>query len=199
MASGREIIPVGEAATALYNDTSMNGSNGPASPIVVEPGDREGPIEEMPERAFYMYAPQFHWTLTMRAEDRPARSAIESIAHEQYRFGTQAEECHRRLIMGQVEAERRIIELEARVARLQDELAVQQLQIQAQRQHYEESLGKMEASYRLLQQRVTQDIWRHPGLSMQGRSPNRRNPCVIHCRKGLWTLSLHSSRLYGQS
>ena len=125
MASGREIIPVGEAVTVLYDDTSMNGSNGPASPIVFEPGDREGPTEEMPERAFYIYTPQFHWTLTMGAEDRPAHSAIESIAHEQYQFGTQAEECHQRLIVGQVETERRIIELEARVARLQDELAVQ--------------------------------------------------------------------------
>ena len=82
MAPGREIIPVGEAAAILYDDTSMNGSNGPASPIVVEPGDREGPTEEMPKCAFYMYAPQFHWTLTMGTEDRPARSAIESIAHE---------------------------------------------------------------------------------------------------------------------
>ena len=57
MASGQEIISIGEAATALYDDTSINGSNGPASPIVVEPGDKEGPTEEMPERAFYMYAP----------------------------------------------------------------------------------------------------------------------------------------------
>ena len=32
MAWGREIVPVGEAAAALYDDTSMNGSNGPASP-----------------------------------------------------------------------------------------------------------------------------------------------------------------------
>ena len=44
------------------------------------------------------------------------------------------------------------------MARLQDELAVQQQQIQAQRKHYEESLGKMEASYRLLQQRADQDM-----------------------------------------
>ena len=35
MASGQEIIPVKEAAAALYDDTSMNGSNGPVSPIVV--------------------------------------------------------------------------------------------------------------------------------------------------------------------
>ena len=49
---------------------------------------------------------------------------MESIAREQYWFGTQTEECHRRLLMGQVEAERRIIALEARVAKLQDELAV---------------------------------------------------------------------------
>ena len=60
MASGREIVPVGETAMTWYDDMSMNGSNGPASPIVVEPGDREGPTADMPERAFYMYAPQFH-------------------------------------------------------------------------------------------------------------------------------------------
>ena len=156
MATGQEIVPVGEAAVVLYDDTSMNSSNGPPSPIVVEPGDREGPTAEEPERAFYMYAPQFHWTM-VGGEDQPARSAVESIAREQYRFGTQTEECHRRLLMGQVEAERRIIELEARVAKLQDELAVQDQRIQEQRRHYEESLGKMEASYRLLQQRVTQE------------------------------------------
>ena len=43
MASGQELMPVGEAAAVLYNDTSMNGSNGPA-PIVVEPGDGEGAL-----------------------------------------------------------------------------------------------------------------------------------------------------------
>ena len=118
MASGREIIPVGETAAALYDDTSMNGSNGPASPIVVEPGDREGPTKEMPECAFYMYAPQFHWTVAMGAKDRPAHFAIENIAHEQFRFGPEMEECHQQLIAGQVEAERRIVELEAQVASL---------------------------------------------------------------------------------
>ena len=29
MALGQENIPIGEAATTLYDDTSMNGSNGP--------------------------------------------------------------------------------------------------------------------------------------------------------------------------
>ena len=87
-------MPAGETAVTWYDDTSMNGSNGPASPIVVEPGDREGPTADMPERAFYMYAPQFHWNVTMGVEDRPARSAIEMITREQYRFGTQVEECH---------------------------------------------------------------------------------------------------------
>ena len=81
MALGREIITVGEAA-AVLNDMSMNGSNGLASPIVVKPGDREGPTKEMLERAFYIHAPQFHWTLAMGTKDRPAHSAIESIAHE---------------------------------------------------------------------------------------------------------------------
>ena len=57
MASGQEIILAGEATAAMYDDTSMNGSNGPASPIVVGPCDREGPTEEMPKGAFYMYTP----------------------------------------------------------------------------------------------------------------------------------------------
>ena len=55
MPSGREIVPVGEANAVLYDDTCMNGLNGAASPIIVKPGDREGPTEEMPESAFYTY------------------------------------------------------------------------------------------------------------------------------------------------
>ena len=50
------------------------------------------------------------------------------------------------------------MELEARVAMLQDELAMQQQKMQVQRQHYEESLGKMEALYRVLQWWVEQDM-----------------------------------------
>ena len=66
-----------------------------------------------------MYAPQFYLTLAMEAaEDRLARYAVESIAHEQYRFGTQMEERHRRRLGGEVEAKRWILELEARVAKL---------------------------------------------------------------------------------
>ena len=124
IASGREIIPIGEAAAGLCNYTSMNGSTAPASPIVVEPGDKEGPTAEMPERTFYMYAPQFHWTVAMGAEDRPARFAVESIAHKEFKFGTQMEENHQSLIKGQVEAERRLVELEPQVAKLQVQLAV---------------------------------------------------------------------------
>ena len=55
MALGREIILVGEAATILYDDTSMNGSNGSTYPIVVEPNDEEGLIAEKLEHAFYIY------------------------------------------------------------------------------------------------------------------------------------------------
>ena len=88
MASAREIIPIGEATTVLYDDTSMNGSNGSASPIVVEPGDKEGLTLEMPERAFYIYTPQFHWTVAMGLEDKPARFAMENIAQEKFSFGT---------------------------------------------------------------------------------------------------------------
>ena len=60
------------------------------------------------------------------------------------------EECHGRLIAGQLEAEQRIVELEARVATLQDDLAVQHQKIEAQRQHYDESVRKMKLSYWLL-------------------------------------------------
>ena len=53
-----------------------------------------------------------------------------------------------------MEAERRIVELEARVARLQNELEEQKQKVQAQRLHYDKKLGEMEASYRLLQRWV---------------------------------------------
>lgn len=36
MALDFKIVPVGEATMTLYNDASINGSNGPAFPIVVE-------------------------------------------------------------------------------------------------------------------------------------------------------------------
>ena len=57
IASGREIVPIGEAAMTLYDNTSMNGSNGPEFPIIIEPSDHEGPTSEFSERAIYMYAP----------------------------------------------------------------------------------------------------------------------------------------------
>ena len=82
MVSDREIIPIGEAAAMLCNDTTMNGSNGPASPIVVEPSDREGLTTGMPERGFFMYAPQFHWTMARGPKDRRAPFAVENIAHK---------------------------------------------------------------------------------------------------------------------
>ena len=82
MTSGREIIPVGEVVAVLYDYMSMNGSNGPAFPIVVEPGDKEWPTAKMPECAFFMYAPQFHWTIAIGVQDRLARSIVGIIAHE---------------------------------------------------------------------------------------------------------------------
>ena len=72
----------------MYDDMSMNGSNGPTSPIVIKPSDGEGPIAKMLDCAFYTYTTQFHWTVTMGAEDRLARSIVENIAHEQFRLKT---------------------------------------------------------------------------------------------------------------
>ena len=61
---------------------STNGLNGPSYPIVVEPSDGEGLTIEMLVSAFYMYTPQFHWTVTMGAEYRPTCSIAQNIAHE---------------------------------------------------------------------------------------------------------------------
>ena len=88
MAPGREIISVGEAATVLYDDMSINNLNGLAFPIVVEPGDTDELIAQMSKRAFYMYAPQFHWTMAIRAKDKPACSTVENIAPKQFKFRT---------------------------------------------------------------------------------------------------------------
>ena len=49
IAPSQKIIAIGEVAA---DDTSMNGSIGLASCIVVEPGDREGPTAKMLERTF---------------------------------------------------------------------------------------------------------------------------------------------------
>lgn len=95
MASGQEVFHVGEVVVTLYHNTGMKSSNGLASPIVAKPSDCEGLIAEMAECPFYIYAPQFRWSLTVGAKDRLARSAVEMIAHEQFRIGTQAEGCHR--------------------------------------------------------------------------------------------------------
>ena len=59
MASGREMVPVGEATVMLYDDMSMNGSNGPACPTVVDPGDYEGSTAKMLECAFIYTLPSF--------------------------------------------------------------------------------------------------------------------------------------------
>lgn len=57
VASGREIVPIREVVVTLYDTTSISGSNDPASAIIVEPSDHEGPTSEMSERAFNMYSP----------------------------------------------------------------------------------------------------------------------------------------------
>ena len=46
----------------------------------------------------------------MGVEDQPTRFVVDSIAHEQYKFGTQMEEYAQQLIVSQVEAARGIVE-----------------------------------------------------------------------------------------
>ena len=87
-----------------------------------------------------------------------------------------------------MEAGRRIVELEARVATLQDELAVQQQNMQAQWQHYKESIGKMEVPWKCHIGYYSNGLSRRCracGLSMHNSWSDKHNPCEICCRRGL--------------
>ena len=101
----------------------MHGNGGDdlaVSPIVVQPGDRQGPTVDMPNRAFFMYAPQFSWNVLniQGTVDEPARRAVERIAQEAFTFGRQTEECEGRLVRGLIDAEQKIEALEKEVAAL---------------------------------------------------------------------------------
>ena len=102
MSQEQQLVPSGSGPT--YNtvdNTSMAGSNG--SPIVEYPEDRLGPMQDAPERLFYVYAPTIHWhTMSSTVEDEPARRVIERLANEGYCFGQQTEVHERRLLDGQV-------------------------------------------------------------------------------------------------
>lgn len=101
----RQIIDRHAAAEGGINlvddDISMNGENNshvPAvGPIVVEPGDREGPCEAAPMRPFFIHAPVHHWHLHENADDM-ARRAIEILGMQAFQFGQQVEGRMRQLI-----------------------------------------------------------------------------------------------------
>ena len=157
----QQIVPYGSHGDAL-DDISMNGSNGEGlavSPIVIQPGDREGPSQDMPNRMFYMHEPRFHWNImnVHGVVDNPARAAIERIAREAYNFGQQTEQCENRLAAGQIEAEQRIVSLEAEIAGLRHQMSKQRRDHDKLQQDFNALTGKLDTSFALLGQRITSE------------------------------------------
>ena len=77
----------------VAGDIAMNSSNGDDGngPIVVFPGDRQGPTEQEPARQFYIHAPQYHWHME-GGHDAMARQAIEQLDQQTFRFGRYMED-----------------------------------------------------------------------------------------------------------
>ena len=51
--------PVDDVMAGASNGEEDNGAHGP---VVIFPGDREGPCEDDPWRYFFIHAPQYNWT-----------------------------------------------------------------------------------------------------------------------------------------
>ena len=82
-AEGHALIPYGGAAYAegghnWAQDDSMGGSSGGSNggPLVTFPEDRLGPDADNPDRAFWINAPQFHWTV-LGSQDEVARQGLQ--------------------------------------------------------------------------------------------------------------------------
>lgn len=122
---------------SLTNGSGSNGEGGQmivhagmheAGPVVVHPGDREGPNEEQPGRNFFIHAPQYHWHVE-GGHDQPARMAIEELGRQTFRFGQYMEGCLRHVdanMNGQAQNQEYLREQlrveEGKVQRLQTEL-----------------------------------------------------------------------------
>ena len=77
MLQEQQLVPSGSGPTYnVVDDTSMAGRNG--SPKVEYPEDRLGPMQDAPERLFYVYAPTIRWhTVSSTIEDEPAHRVTE--------------------------------------------------------------------------------------------------------------------------
>ncbi len=110
-------VPGGSVEYSSLSDVTMNGQGSDGNnPLVVEPEDRIGPTEEAPTRLFWQAEPHFHWHVAMEAPvDHEARSAIESIAQDAFRFGCQTEQHERELLTRVEEMEQVVMELRTKI------------------------------------------------------------------------------------
>ena len=77
--------PVDDVMAGASNGKGGNGAHGP---MVIFPGDREGPCEDDPWRYFFIHAPQYNWTqVNIAGDNYVARSTIELLDHTTFRFG----------------------------------------------------------------------------------------------------------------
>ena len=98
----RDLIAPNPDAQAIVPDTGLyppvddvmagasngEGGNGAHGPMVIFPGDREGPCEDDPRCYFCIHAPQYNWTqVNITGDDYVARSAIELLDRTTFRFG----------------------------------------------------------------------------------------------------------------
>ena len=143
----RVLVPHGgeqQQQTELYiqndesMDSGMNGEsgNGHENPLVQFPNDRVGSTEDVPNRRFFVRAPQFHWHVVQTpAIDDGARRAIECIAHDAFKFGTQTE-AHQELLLLRVQ------DAEAKLQHLGAELNQKKVLLQKRKTNWRCKRGK---------------------------------------------------------
>ena len=83
---------------------------GAHDPIVMVPGDRQGPNREDPGRRFYIQAPQVHWHYhaapqVASTHNGEAWCAIDRLADEAYHFGRISKTLHGHFCEGIVKLE----------------------------------------------------------------------------------------------
>ena len=119
----------------------------------------------------------------MGVEDQPARAIVETVVHEQFRFGTQTKECHIHLIAGQMEAKRRVVELNL------GSPCCKMSSLCSSKRYRHSSI--MRSLLEKLRRRIgyysngSSRRCRTCGLSMHNNWRDRCNPCEIHSKRGL--------------
>ena len=121
----------GEGGHNWAVDSSMgsSGNGGNGGPLVTFPDDRVGPSEAHPDRAFWIHAPQFHWTV-VGTQDEVARQGIAQLAQETFRFGQMVESHQFYLRDHLAEAEAEILRRGQVVKEVQNQLRLLQRRVE---------------------------------------------------------------------